>query len=178
MCGGAAADRGAGYVGPGLSPRVRGSLPYHPSRPCLCRSIPACAGEPLFLLLATLLNTVYPRVCGGAFGAPFCIQLSGGLSPRVRGSLNGQGQEFAQSRSIPACAGEPTSGDPNDKLRRVYPRVCGGASLGCPQPGSHPGLSPRVRGSRSTGLPSPLRMRSIPACAGEPYPVRPPTSRR
>ena len=49
----------------GLSPRVRGNLHWY----CLgfvhLGSIPACAGESLWLSLSTNSLWVYPRVCGG-----------------------------------------------------------------------------------------------------------------
>ena len=71
----------------------------------------------------------------------------------------------------------------------VYPRVCGGTSLRkvglvgkpglsprvrggtfpfCPSWAFNAGLSPRVRGNPSLSLLSPVSLRSIPACAGEP----------
>ena len=52
------------------------------------------------------------------------------------------------NRSIPACAGEPCSGEGRCRLRRVYPRVCGGNPITLHQ---------------DTHI-----LRSIPACAGEP----------
>ena len=51
-----------------------------------------------------------------------------GLSPRVRGNLREfQVQEIAKG-SIPACAGEPRSPEPDIYRVWVYPRVCGGTS--------------------------------------------------
>ena len=50
----------------------------------------------------------------------------------------------------------------------VYPRVCGGTGLARPDIGPFFGLSPRVRGNQSRLLVPCHRVRSIPACAGEP----------
>ena len=101
----------------------------------LARSIPACAGEPIFLLR----RMSAPSVCG--------------LSPRVRGNHVRDARSCSR-RSIPACAGEPLkrSGPARQSLHRsipacagepsfrsagishtpssgVYPRVCGGTYL-------------------------------------------------
>ena len=149
-----------------------------------CGSIPACAGEPFAPLMRLARLWVYPRVCGGAerLALPgnrtrglsprvrgshqdgFFVVVPGGLSPRVRGSLRKIRRPESVGGSIPACAGEPSARPLGATLRRVYPRVCGGAeSAPCPI------LSPRVRGSPhriTVGVGS--YMGSIPACAGEP----------
>ena len=49
--------------------------------------------------------------------------------------------------SIPACAGEPSAGTRSTRMRRVYPRVCGGAASTLRTTAHVGGLSPRVRGS-------------------------------
>ncbi len=70
----------------GLSPRVRGNLDTPVDTPPSAGSIPARAGEPLYVTLSTATHGVYPRACGGT---PFCRRGcagSGGLSPRVRGN--------------------------------------------------------------------------------------------
>ena len=75
---------------PGLSPRVRGNLPYScPSRDSRrLRSIPACAGEPPVRALSRTAT-------------------HSGLSPRVRGNLLSAAVLLLHSGSIPECAGEP-----------------------------------------------------------------------
>ena len=75
-------------------------------------------------------------------------------------------------RSIPACAGEPSPMVMSTVARSVYPRVCGGTGPARNGGRLRYGLSPRVRGNPSLdGDPQVVR-RSIPACAGEPRPVR------
>ena len=71
-------------------------------------------------------------------------------------------------RSIPACAGEPLPRPTAVRAIRVYPRVCGGTQLKLRALIEQAGLSPRVRGNRRCLRMRPFRVRSIPACAGEP----------
>ena len=53
-------------------------------------------------------------------------------------------------------------------MATVYPRECGGTSLGRQGSSPCPGLSPRVRGNQVRWTLSPSLKRSIPASAGEP----------
>ena len=88
-------------------------------------------------------------MCGGTRGGWHHNDLCEGLSPRVRGNPRRKRRLLALERSIPACAGEPTSASP-PLFRR--------------------GLSPRVRGNHNRQLAKATKNRSIPACAGEPQP--------
>ena len=94
----------------------------------------------------------------------------GGLSPRVRGNHPGPGAPRKRARSIPACAGEPTSSLGDWIGRRVYPRVCGGTNSYKLLTTYKHGLSPRVRGNRARRSVRRVAIGSIPACAGEPLP--------
>ncbi len=86
----------------------------------------------------------------------------------MRGNLREKARMPAPCGSIPACAGEPESGDQGRYAEEVYPRVCGGTRERRSGPLCRGGLSPRVRGNRhSSGMRWPVS-RSIPACAGEP----------
>ena len=71
-------------------------------------------------------------------------------------------------RSIPACAGEPSCARTYRRYPWVYPRVCGGTSTAADSDSVSIGLSPRVRGNRTTPPKRNANLRSIPACAGEP----------
>ena len=66
VCGGALQLRMSSCPPSGLSPRVRGSpattAGFGPPK----RSIPACAGEPLYGAGRAVDAQVYPRVCGGS----------------------------------------------------------------------------------------------------------------
>ena len=175
----------------GLSPRLRGN-PRHPvigGRHASAVYPRACGGTQSVgssAITAGFPTKVYPRACGGTpceksprLGAP---------SIRIDGS-------------IPAPAGEPPLAQMT--LQRasdtaVYPRACGGTdcfSRGqmSRRPGLSPrlrgnpawaairarahvqGLSPRLRGNRTCWPPMRqlVKLRSIPAPAGEPGPSRP-----
>ena len=93
----------------GLSPRVRGNPESCSNSRLTTRSIPACAGEPLARRNAVVLQQVYPRVCGGTLGKRMRSWPRKGLSPRVRGNRAAFCRFELKTRSIPACAGEPTA---------------------------------------------------------------------
>ncbi len=154
----------------GLSPRVRGNPPWLLR---ICRragSIPACAGEPRRRRRARSAQGVYPRVCGGTDLAKVVARHRRGLSPRVRGNLGLTVLAGLGVRSIPACAGEPYCTSFPYPPVGVYPRVCGGTVARTRTSYWVKGLSPRVRGNRARGCAARYRVRSIPACAGEPAP--------
>ena len=96
-----------------------------------------------------------------------------GLSPRVRGNPQPDGDDYTRVGSIPACAGEPNVVGRLDGDIGVYPRVCGGTFAQMRTAWFLLGLSPRVRGNRNQGTPHRQSSRSIPACAGEPPRVAP-----
>ena len=132
----------------GLSPRVRGNRERAAGWGTGLRSIPACAGEPTRFHLLRPRREVYPRVCGGTPSIQFYLPFCSGLSPRVRGNRPLPLPPAYRFRSIPACAGEPSSRIRCYPPPGVYPRVCGGTRQ---QHRTHPepdGLSPRVRGNR------------------------------
>ena len=93
----------------GLSPRVRGNHVAADSDSARRRSIPACAGEPQDKLDGGEDSKVYPRVCGGTYVDIDIPAFLHGLSPRVRGNPDRRDIQSLRDRSIPACAGEPTS---------------------------------------------------------------------
>ena len=91
----------------GLSPRVRGNLQSRSRRGNIIRSIPACAGEPLWSRSGLDCCGVYPRVCGGTLAPGAVGVCKTGLSPRVRGNRSPSMTARQPGGSIPACAGEP-----------------------------------------------------------------------
>ena len=109
VCGGTAGASRPRLRRTGLSPRVRGNLSCCSASDCTGRSIPACAGEPTPSLPKWRCTRVYPRVCGGTTSGKKSQGILPGLSPRVRGNPAEGGWQALQSRSIPACAGEPDS---------------------------------------------------------------------
>ena len=168
VCGGTPATVTAPPVVTGLSPRVRGNRDHRRTSLRRAGSIPACAGEPPNTAFATYCPKVYPRVCGGTQLDSSTSSDPAGLSPRVRGNLLEVIPHCQGKGSIPACAGEPSGGNPALPGQRVYPRVCGGTNPTSPKTTCPYGLSPRVRGNRIGGFLGNHGQRSIPACAGEP----------
>ena len=148
---------------------MRGSRWALPTSAATQRSIPACAGEPIVSGAQARQEGVYPRVCGGAYLAHLVHMTLRGLSPRVRGSLCIHLHVLVYLGSIPACAGEPRQGGHLRWPHWVYPRVCGGAMPGARMVAVRNGLSPRVRGSHDQRRDRQVGIRSIPACAGEPF---------
>ena len=170
VCGGSFTLPARAPAPQGLSPRVRGKLLNPVSPLSLERSIPACAGEALVMLMLFSAVEVYPRVCGGSSFTTLAVICPAGLSPRVRGKRWRLGATRLFQRSIPACAGEAFRRCWSHHALQVYPRVCGGSPFlicrGC----GEPGLSPRVRGKLEKSQDSAASVRSIPACAGEATP--------
>ena len=152
----------------GLSPRVRGNHLVVKVSVLADGSIPACAGEPPGGCVVPVPPGVYPRVCGGTWGMSAISPRNDGLSPRVRGNLGDKFGQRNQGGSIPACAGEPVMVPGLARLRKVYPRVCGGTRPRSSRNRNAGGLSPRVRGNRQRHRRRLRNGGSIPACAGEP----------
>ena len=167
VCGGNSVLTSAACSATGLSPRVRGKREVGGGEIPRCGSIPACAGETGECPGWHCGSGVYPRVCGGNRRAGVVCLPPAGLSPRVRGKQAQWVARKYQMWSIPACAGETHRRRDGEKFSGVYPRVCGGNSMGPPIQASLMGLSPRVRGKRNAGDTPPVALRSIPACAGE-----------
>ena len=86
-------------------------------------------------------------MCGGNLKVYDCKLPWAGLSPRVRGKQPLLITGYAETGSIPACAGETECSPSRGSGGSVYPRVCGGKR-------------------NLHGVPR-IAIRSIPACAGE-----------
>ena len=143
----------------GLSPRVRGnrcaSSICHTSR---LGSIPARTGEPP--AAATRHPSLDPRSIPARTGGPCrrpqpsTVQADR-VYPRAYGGtsvLAGKRYPLPERRSIPARTGEPRASGASDSrtTSTVYPRAYGGTPPNhrpARGAGSHPGLSPRVRGN-------------------------------
>ena len=112
-------------------------------------------------------SKVYPRVGGGNVVVSFALRDEFGLSPRGRGKRLRHQSRQPRRGSIPAWAGETPIRYILSSYAKVYPRVGGGNPL--PDSGNalEVGLSPRGRGKPAIPLPHRLRLRSIPAWAGE-----------
>ena len=111
---------------------------------------------------------VYPRACGGTMTYTVVTLTQIGLSPRLRGNPDHPVARAICPRSIPALAGEPRLHLCVVKPITVYPRACGGTSVGISKSIREMGLSPRLRGNRQEHSATGAGHRSIPALAGEP----------
>ena len=152
----------------GLSPRSRGSPVAQKGDNTMSRSIPALAGKPKIDPRDCSFNAVYPRARGEAFAIETRKAPKRGLSPRSRGSHQGQAAARHAPRSIPALAGKPLLATCRISCKKVYPRARGEArmdELDAAWPG---GLSPRSRGSPSRASQATRIRGSIPALAGKP----------
>ena len=153
---------------PGPSPRVRGTLVTAASGKTFDRSIPACAGNPSRRRPCARRSRVHPRVCGEPRTARSSTSPSPGPSPRVRGTPGRRALRRRAPRSIPACAGNPSSPAGPTTTSAVHPRVCGEPLFGSTDGLSAAGPSPRVRGTRYVVDTGTMVRGSIPACAGNP----------
>ncbi len=172
---GGAAPAGFQSVGVsgGLSPRGRGSqveaFPPGSGR----GPIPAWAGQPRTAGTRARERQAYPRVGGAATMLPFGWFGGKGLSPRGRGSRLAQGLAEDPAGPIPAWAGQPTAPVVASGDTMAYPRVGGAASNSTRETPAATGLSPRGRGSLDQVGISSVRIRPIPAWAGQPYTLWP-----
>ena len=103
-------------------------------------------------------------MCGGTTWEVAGEVVTNGLSPRVRGNRARFIRPDAPYGLSPRVRGNPDMTSP-----RVYPRVCGGTMGELKVVWDKRGLSPRVRGNHQLREAGRLVLRSIPACAGEPY---------
>ena len=108
----------------------------------------------------------HPRVCGERAPGSVWHELDLGSSPRVRGTLALDMASADVNRIIPACAGNATR--PGSSSSRVsdHPRVCGERTVSYASRSAAYGSSPRVRGTRRRSSGPSVRVRIIPACAG------------
>ena len=168
VCGGTPRALRLAWYSRGLSPRLRGNRFVPGPGYAVAGSIPASAGEPATDSWHRRALRVYPRVCGGTVLNPSDNDYATGLSPRLRGNPLQSSPYWARSGSIPASAGEPRAPLPSRSPHGVYPRVCGGTTQFRSGWSPYLGLSPRLRGNRSSRPGPPYHTGSIPASAGEP----------
>ena len=155
---------------------MRGNLTASGRQTNLIRSIPAHAGEPRPAIHGPKCTRVYPRACGGTQRLLAGLVPLLGLSPRMRGNRRDPQGRGPGHGSIPAHAGEPQPPARSVPAATVYPAHAGEPACR-PVPilllGVAGGLSPRMRGNRTTRKGQSSNGGSIPAHAGEPGYVGP-----
>ena len=166
-CGGDQADDLGKALLRGRSPRVRGRHEQRHDLIAGAGSIPAGAGETEKVQDFRVRPTVDPRGCGGDRPTFAVGQILEGRSPRVRGRPGPGSRRAAAARSIPAGAGETSSGSGAQCPHRVDPRGCGGDLVVVDARSDDAGRSPRVRGRLGPERDTSRREGSIPAGAGE-----------
>ena len=171
MCGATDMTRAKQLKSLGLSPRVRGNPEGRHRIPFFVGPIPACAGQPECEGRTGPGHWAYPRVCGATTALRSDALPFLGLSPRVRGNLEGSHCGTAVLGPIPACAGQPNRRWFLNVPTGAYPRVCGATMVSLIRETHCYGLSPRVRGNHAGGATGLAAGGPIPACAGQPlYP--------
>ena len=109
----------------GSSPRVRGTAQRSTQREHRGRFIPACAGNSGIRQAQRSGTPVHPRVCGEQIRRLWSQRREDGSSPRVRGTVRCRGCCPAETRFIPACAGNRRPTGRGSPPSSVHPRVCG-----------------------------------------------------
>ncbi len=134
-----------GAVGP--SPRERGSVLVTAEDKGGVGTIPARAGERSMAEARMTSKRDHPRASGGALLGKLRASKGVGPSPRERGSEVRDPQAHDLPGTIPARAGERTTGRPVLNSLKDHPRASGGAHgpAGCQAVRAGP--SPRERGS-------------------------------
>ena len=150
----------------GSSPRARGTVATATRAPTSSRFIPACAGNSSQPARGTAWLPVHPRVRGEQVIGVTSSNVSGGSSPRARGTVLKQLWVHPAHRFIPACAGNRIQLKKLTAPLPVHPRVRGEQSTSYPFDGDETGSSPRARGTEVNALAWNRVARFIPACAG------------
>ena len=182
----------------GSSPRVRGTGFPGIDSSMINRFIPACAGNGSVCTVGTAVRAVHPRVCGERAQSVTLVISIAGSSPRVRGTGSVRRRCCCTGRFIPACAGNGLRGAHPGGPAAVHPRVCGerichswihlrgrgssprvrGTGIFTMRRLTGTGSSPRVRGTGGPTDGDDIRIRFIPACAGNGGKNRPAHSSR
>ena len=150
----------------GSSPRMRGTPRRASLQRFWTRIIPAYAGNTLPTRSVAATIGDHPRVCGEhpTFARPDELVL--GSSPRMRGTLRGNGSGSGSYGIIPAYAGNTPVSVVKWRNYWDHPRVCGEHPycnrLSYPRGGS----SPRMRGTRDFNYAVAPSQGIIPAYAG------------
>ena len=148
------------------SPRVRGTRPAERRGSGPGRFIPARAGNTMRAMPPRSAAPVHPRTCGEHLDFAVIFGKASGSSPRVRGTLLSGFWTLVSGRFIPARAGNTNSSRRRLPGKTVHPRACGEHRKLAEEDVTNFGSSPRVRGTQPAAAFERLRVRFIPARAG------------
>ena len=151
----------------GSSPRVRGTLLAAEFGAEVRRFIPACAGNTLSAPRLDSRSPVHPRVCGEHLTEALCQSCKLTVHPRVCGEhTETEALVVLSGGSSPRVRGTPGTSGRRTRPLPVHPRVCGEHDVLSVAARTSAGSSPRVRGTHSRLDGAGLLRRFIPACAG------------
>ena len=150
----------------GSSPRTRGTVPMDGLRPGTSRFIPAHAGNSFNSSASDMGQPVHPRARGEQVSGVTSSNVSGGSSPRTRGTVTDSRRGFPRRRFIPAHAGNSSTPCASAAPCSVHPRARGEQSGACRRGGRVNGSSPRTRGTVQRQPQRGHSHRFIPAHAG------------
>ncbi len=150
----------------GLSPLARGTQSDAIDALIDARFIPAGAGNTAPLKICTKAIAVYPRWRGEHYFCNAQRYSRIGLSPLARGTLAKQTSGYAWCRFIPAGAGNTKFILINTAFVSVYPRWRGEHFTTIGGHATAHGLSPLARGTLVDKVARQVRLRFIPAGAG------------
>ena len=166
MCGECAVSAITAACRFGSSPHVRGTPCEDDGSVPARRFIPACAGNASRPAAGSRPCAVHPRMRGERPGSPFDRRGEDGSSPHARGTRRVSHRCRADSRFIPACAGN--AGPCAGRLRgiAVHPRMRGERISLAIDEEVKVGSSPHARGTLHIVSVDLGGNRFIPACAG------------
>ena len=151
----------------GSSPRMRGKLGDPGGGVAGVRIIPAHAGQTSPATRPAGRAPDHPRACGANTLRRWVMPSRSGSSPRMRGKQRTGHRVQAARRIIPAHAGQTKPAWHRSLMPSDHPRACG-ANSGQPQTGGDDfGSSPRMRGKPAARSRRVMRVRIIPAHAGQ-----------
>ena len=153
----------------GSSPRTLGTLRPGAWPAQKDRFIPACAGNARSTIGSRPSGSVHPRVGGERMACMAKTPAVVGSSLHTRGTPGRVARIDLVARFIPAYAGNATSAALGGGSHPVHPRIRGERSTPVYRIRHPPGSSPHTRGTLLIYFSPDLRMRFIPAYAGNAF---------
>ena len=150
----------------GSSPHTRGTLIVCPRWCAAQRFIPAYAGNAPAVLTERGGPAVHPRIRGERSGFGSFSVAGNGSSPHTRGTHGYWFLHDAQTRFIPAYAGNASWRSCHPRRWPVHPRIRGERDIVRAHVNSANGSSPHTRGTPRPQMMQGTRRRFIPAYAG------------